>query len=221
MPADASVVSLPVDKHHSHTLVGVQEDDPATLERAPDFIARALIDLEVAFGAPAAVQAVDPPAPVQVVELPRPLPLPGQLQRVEPSRSTPEPADPTARVNQANAAARMQPVRVDCRRGLGGGGGSGGWRVLRLSLEARRDKLLHSNETLRARKQASFIDMERTLFDAMRELNPDPSFERNQRTAAMIAIGAFRLALDEWRAGEAAEPLAAYLRAQFEVLSQR
>ncbi len=61
--------------------------------------------------APAAVQTVDPPAPVQVVELPKPLPLPGQLQRVEPSRSTPEPADPTARVNQANAAARMQPVR--------------------------------------------------------------------------------------------------------------
>ncbi|WP_456858091.1 P-type conjugative transfer protein TrbG [Bradyrhizobium sp. USDA 4515] len=61
--------------------------------------------------APAAVQTVDPPAPVQVVEVPKPLPLPGQLQRVEPSRSTPEPADPTTRINQANAAARMQPVR--------------------------------------------------------------------------------------------------------------
>jgi len=58
-----------------------------------------------------AVQTVDPPAPVTVVEIPRPLPLPGQMQRVEPSRSTPEPADPTARVNQANAAARIQPVR--------------------------------------------------------------------------------------------------------------
>lgn len=58
-----------------------------------------------------AVQTVDPPAPVTVVELPRPLPLPGQMKPVETTRSAPEPADPTARVNQANAAARIQPVR--------------------------------------------------------------------------------------------------------------
>ena len=58
-----------------------------------------------------AVQAVDPPGPVQVVELPRPLPLPGQMKPIEESRRTPEPTDPTARVNQANAAARVQPVR--------------------------------------------------------------------------------------------------------------
>lgn len=61
--------------------------------------------------APAAVQTVDPPAPVQVVELPRPLPLPGQMKPVEESRRAPESTDPTARVNQANAAARIQPVR--------------------------------------------------------------------------------------------------------------
>jgi len=60
--------------------------------------------------APAAI-TVDPPAPVTIVELPRPLPLPGQMKPVEESRRTPEPADPTARVNQANAAARIQPVR--------------------------------------------------------------------------------------------------------------
>ncbi len=58
-----------------------------------------------------AVQTADPPGPVQVVELPRPLPLPGQMKPVEETRRTPEPADPTARVNQANAAARVQPVR--------------------------------------------------------------------------------------------------------------
>ena len=67
---------------------------------------------EISYDAAApAVQTVDPPAPVTVVEIPRPLPLPGQMERVEPSRSTPEPTDPTARVNQANAAARIQPVR--------------------------------------------------------------------------------------------------------------
>tara|TARA_R110002051_G_scaffold2924_13_gene15478 strand:+ start:8164 stop:9240 length:1077 start_codon:yes stop_codon:yes gene_type:complete len=58
-----------------------------------------------------AVQTVDPPAPVTVVELPRPLPLPGQMKPVEESRRAPEPTDPAARVNQANAAARIQPVR--------------------------------------------------------------------------------------------------------------
>ncbi|MBR0642708.1 P-type conjugative transfer protein TrbG [Roseomonas hellenica] len=67
---------------------------------------------EISYDAAApAVQTVDPPAPVTVVEIPRPLPLPGQMQRVEPARSTPEPTDPTARVNRANAAARIQPVR--------------------------------------------------------------------------------------------------------------
>ena len=67
---------------------------------------------EIAYdNAAPAVIAVDPPAPVTIVELPRPLPLPGQLKPVEESRRTPEPADPAARVNQANAAARIQPVR--------------------------------------------------------------------------------------------------------------
>jgi type IV secretion system protein VirB9 len=57
------------------------------------------------------VQTVDPPAPVTVVELPKPLPLPGQMKPVERSRQTAEPTDPAARVNRANAEARVQPVR--------------------------------------------------------------------------------------------------------------
>jgi len=59
-----------------------------------------------------AVQAADPPKPVQVVELPKPLPLPGQLKPVgRDGKPEPEATDPTVRVNQANAAARVQPVR--------------------------------------------------------------------------------------------------------------
>ncbi|WP_245442289.1 P-type conjugative transfer protein TrbG [Mesorhizobium hawassense] len=59
-----------------------------------------------------AVQAVDPPPPVKVVELSKPLPLPGQLKPVgKDAKPAPEPIDPAARVNLANAAARVQPVR--------------------------------------------------------------------------------------------------------------
>ncbi|MER9333967.1 P-type conjugative transfer protein TrbG [Mesorhizobium sp. M0293] len=59
-----------------------------------------------------AVQSVDPPPPVKVVELSKPLPLPGQLKLLgKAAKPEPEPTDPTARVNLANAAARVQPVR--------------------------------------------------------------------------------------------------------------
>jgi len=61
--------------------------------------------------APAAVLTADLPAPVRVVELPKPLPLPGQLKPVDKDgKSTSEEKDPQQRVNNANAAARIQPV---------------------------------------------------------------------------------------------------------------
>ena len=66
----------------------------------------ALDDVE----SPAVLQP-DAPAPLRVVELPKPLPLPGQLKPITSRKTPPEPADPTARVNLANAAARVQPVR--------------------------------------------------------------------------------------------------------------
>lgn len=59
---------------------------------------------------PAVLQR-DPPSAVKVVEVPKVLPLPGQLKPVPGTKPTPEPADPTKRVNQANAAARMEPER--------------------------------------------------------------------------------------------------------------
>lgn len=58
-----------------------------------------------------AVETADPPARVEVVELPTPLPLPGQMKPLKATKAEREPADPTARVTQTNAAARMQPVR--------------------------------------------------------------------------------------------------------------
>ena len=61
-----------------------------------------------------AVRQPDVPRLVQVVALPEPLPLPGQLKpwpgRVRASK--PEARDPRARVDRANAAARVQPTRA-------------------------------------------------------------------------------------------------------------
>jgi len=50
----------------------------------------------------AATLAPEPTAPVQIVAIPEPLPLPGQLQRVEDDRRPAEPSDPGARVTAAN-----------------------------------------------------------------------------------------------------------------------
>lgn len=67
-------------------------------------------DIDYDNAAPAKL-AVDPPPPVKIVELPKPLPLPGQLKPISGRKPAPEAADPAVRVNQANAAARVQPVR--------------------------------------------------------------------------------------------------------------
>lgn len=58
-----------------------------------------------------AVRVIDPPPPVTVVPIPEPLPLPGQLLPVVEAKAPPEPANPTLRISQANAAARVQPAR--------------------------------------------------------------------------------------------------------------
>lgn len=68
-------------------------------------------DIDYDNAAPAKLTA-GPPAPVKIVELPKPLPLPGQLKPLAGSKPTPEAANPTVRVNRANAAARIQPVRA-------------------------------------------------------------------------------------------------------------
>ncbi len=53
----------------------------------------------------------DPPGPVRIVERPEPLPLPGQLMRVDADDRPAEAAEPTERITNANAAARIEPVR--------------------------------------------------------------------------------------------------------------
>ena len=61
-----------------------------------------------------AVAAPEPPRPVQIVEIPKPLPLPDQLKPLPAGTvPLPEPRDPRLRVENANNAARVEPIRAD------------------------------------------------------------------------------------------------------------
>jgi type IV secretion system protein TrbG len=60
-----------------------------------------------------AVPEMEPPKPVEIVKVPEPLPLPGQLLPLPPDRKTSiQPTNPLARVDQANRAARIEPAQA-------------------------------------------------------------------------------------------------------------
>jgi type IV secretion system protein VirB9 len=59
-----------------------------------------------------ATRVPDPPLPTQIVEFPQALPLPGQLKwSPDLLPQSEEPKDPKVRVNEANGAARLEPLR--------------------------------------------------------------------------------------------------------------
>jgi len=61
-----------------------------------------------------AVVAPEPPKPVKIVEIPKPLPLPDQLKPLSVETTPlPEPRNPRIRVENANNAARVEPIRAD------------------------------------------------------------------------------------------------------------
>lgn len=51
------------------------------------------------------------PEPVQIIQIPKPLPLPGQLKPVSGETRPTQSSNPLVRVDRADAAARVQPVR--------------------------------------------------------------------------------------------------------------
>ncbi len=86
------------------------------------------------------------------------------------------------------------------------------------------DRLLHSTEALRARKNALYVELERILRDAMDQLWPAEEQREAHRAAALIAIGALRLALDDWRRDGrdgTARPVAQYLRHAFSLVESQ
>jgi len=77
------------------------------------------------------------------------------------------------------------------------------------------DRLMTSTESLRARKQASYIAQEEAVFAALCELWPQPKRRPALRIVAMVSIGAVRLSLEAWRQDGSKRPLKDYLQNAF------
>lgn len=80
------------------------------------------------------------------------------------------------------------------------------------------DRLMRSSEKVQARKQASYVEHEKTLFAALCEKWPGKERETALRLVAMMSIGAIRLSLETLNREEGARPLSAILKEAFSAL---
>lgn len=80
------------------------------------------------------------------------------------------------------------------------------------------DRLMRSSEAVQARKQASYVQHEQTLFAALREKWPGSERETALRLVAMLAIGATRLAFDALNREGGKRPIAELLNEAFDAL---
>lgn len=80
------------------------------------------------------------------------------------------------------------------------------------------DRLMRSNPSVQARKQASYVEHELTLFAALRERWPDPDQELSLRLTALAAIGALRLSTERFSREGGATDLVTLLDAAFDAL---
>jgi AcrR family transcriptional regulator len=82
------------------------------------------------------------------------------------------------------------------------------------------DRILRSVETLRLRKEALLVQMEELLAEVMYEMWPEKRRRPVLRLAAMVAIGALRIAKENWRQEEAKHPLTHHIGKAFDLLDQ-
>ncbi len=80
------------------------------------------------------------------------------------------------------------------------------------------DRLLRSTESLRASKQAKYVQQEQAMFEALCELWPAPKRRKELRVVAMVSIGALRLAVEAWNQSGGRRSLAKYIEDAFEHL---
>jgi AcrR family transcriptional regulator len=83
------------------------------------------------------------------------------------------------------------------------------------------DRIWHSTDSLRAHKQAFFVQLEQTVFTALCELWPLPDRRPALRMIAMLSVGAMRLAIEDRRQDSRIRPLTEYLQESFAVLEDQ
>lgn len=77
------------------------------------------------------------------------------------------------------------------------------------------DRLMCSNETLRLRQQAKYVEQEHAVFEALCQMWPQPKRQPALRIVAMMSVGALRLAIDNWNRDQGKRPLATCLKEAF------
>ncbi len=80
------------------------------------------------------------------------------------------------------------------------------------------DRLMRSSAAVQARKQASYVQHEETLFAALRERWPEPERATGLRLVALLAIGAIRLSTDTFNQEGGTRPIGEVLHAAFAAL---
>lgn len=77
------------------------------------------------------------------------------------------------------------------------------------------DRIIRSNEQLRASNQTKYLQLEQAAFEALCELWPQARRRKALRIVAMVSAGALRLAIDNWSAEQGRKPLADHLKEAF------
>jgi AcrR family transcriptional regulator len=80
------------------------------------------------------------------------------------------------------------------------------------------DRIIRSNEQLRASNQAKFLQIEQAAYEALCALWPQVKRRKALRLVAMVSVGALRLAIDTWSADGGTRPLSKYLKESFDAL---
>ena len=78
-------------------------------------------------------------------------------------------------------------------------------------------KVMRESKTLRSRRHTGYLQFEQAIFDGLCELRPDQA-RNSLRLVSLVAVAAFRLAVETFQQQNARQPLTGYVRDAFETL---